>query len=131
MLPDSLTRGRCVLAGKRILIVEDEPLIALDLESAVIDHNGIVVGPVDSIPQATLFVETEAIDGAILDMRLGGDLALPVAQRLHARQIPFIIHSGQAHTTLTRNWPAVPLIGKPALPEAVIELLSRVMRNQP
>jgi DNA-binding response OmpR family regulator len=118
-----------VLAGKRILIVEDEPLIALDLESTVIDHKGIVVGPVGSIAQANLIAETEALDGAILDLRLGGELALSVAERLGARQIPFVIHSGQADTTWPRNWPAVPVIGKPALPEAVIALLARVMRQ--
>ena len=110
---------------------EDEPLIALDLESWVIDHEGIVVGTVGSIAEATLIVETQAIDGAILDLRLGGELGLSVAECLRTRKIPFVIHSGQADTTLPRNWPAVPMISKPALPEAVIALLASVMRSQP
>jgi DNA-binding response OmpR family regulator len=122
-----LAGGSRVLAGKRILIVEDEPLIALDLETVVTDHEGIVVGPVGSIAQASLIAATEPIDGAILDLRLGGELALSVAERLRARKIPFVIHSGQADTTLPRNWPAVPVISKPALPEAVIALLAGVM----
>ena len=75
-----------------------------------------------------LIAGTETIDGAILDLRLYGELSLTVADCLRARKIPFVIHSGQADTTLPRNWPAVPMIGKPALPEAVIDLLSRVMR---
>ena len=120
-----------MLAGKRILIVEDEPLIALDLESTVIDHEGIVVGPIRSIAQATLIAKTEAIDGAILDLRLGGELALSVAECLCARKIPFVIHSGQADTTLPRNWPAVPMISKPAPPEKVIALLFTIMQSRP
>ena len=125
--PKRFDWGGRMLTGKRILIVEDEPLIALDLESAVNDHEGVVVGPVGSIAQATLIAESEALDGAILDLRLGGDLALAVAERLRARQIPFVIHSGQADTTLPRDWPAVPVIGKPALPEAVIARLAEII----
>lgn len=120
-----------MLAGKRILIVEDEPLIALDLESTVIDNQGIVVGPVGSIAQAHSVAETEAIDGAILDLRLAGELALSVAECLRARKIPFVVHSGQADTTLPSSWPAVPVISKPALPEAVIALLVAIMCSQP
>ena len=120
-----------MLAGKRILIVEDEPLIALDLESTVIDHEGIVVGPVGTIAEATLIVGTEAIDGAILDLRLGGELGLSVAECLRTRKIPFVIHSGQADTTLPSIWPAVPVINKPALPEAVIAVLAAIMCSQP
>jgi DNA-binding response OmpR family regulator len=119
---------RRVLAGKRILIVEDEPLIALDLENAIVDHEGIVIGPAGSIAQATQLAESETIDGAILDLRLGGELALSVAECLRGRQVPFVIYSGQADTTLPRNWPTAPIVGKPAPPEDVIALLVSVMQ---
>jgi DNA-binding response OmpR family regulator len=113
-----------VLDGKRILIVEDEPLIALDLESAVVDQNGTVVGPVDTVAEASRIAESEALDGAILDLRLKGELALSVAERLRARDIPFVVHSGQAEITIPRAWPNVPIIGKPALPERVVAVLA-------
>lgn len=118
-----------MLEGKRILIVEDEPLIALDLEAAVIDCRGTVVGPARTIAEANRIAELETLDGAILDLRLEGGVAISVAERLRARGIAFVVHSGQADATAARAWPDVPFIDKPALPEKVISVLASVMRG--
>ncbi len=116
-----------LLAGKRILIVEDEPLIAIDLESAVRDQHGTVIGPARNISEAQRIAESEIFDGAILDLRLKDDLALPVAECLRRRGIAFVIHSGQADITIPRAWPDVPIIGKPALPEQVVAILAALL----
>jgi DNA-binding response OmpR family regulator len=116
-----------VLSGKRILIVEDEPVIALDLESAIRDQHGLVVGPIDTIAEALRTAREETLHGAILDLRLRQGLALPVAEVLRTRQIPFVIHSGQAEITIPRGWPDVPTISKPAAPERVIALLAALI----
>ena len=101
-----------MLAGKRILIVEDEPLIGLDLEAAVKDCDGIVVGIVSTVAAASQTVETEILHGAILDLQLKDQLALPVMEQLASRDIPFVIHSGQADDSIASAWPGVPIIGK-------------------
>jgi DNA-binding response OmpR family regulator len=123
-------RGACrVLIGKRILIVEDEPLIAIDLATAIEDVDGVVVGPAGTLLEATTMAETERLDGAILDLRLRDALTLSVAESLQKRDVPFVIHSGQAEITLPRNWPSVPIIDKPAPPEQVLRLLAALLRG--
>lgn len=113
-----------MLAGKRILIIEDEPLIGLDLESAIKDGSGIVVGIVTTVATAMQTIENETLHGAILDLRLKNELALPLMEQLAARNIPFVIHSGQADHSIATAWPSVPIINKPALPENVIAALA-------
>lgn len=121
-----------MLNGKHFLIVEDEPVIALDLMSAVKDHHGLVVEPIDNIAKAVRTAETATLDGAILVLRLRQGLALPVAEVLRTRQIQFLIHSGQAEITIPRAWPDVPTINEPDPPERVIALLaSFIEKSQP
>ena len=67
-----------MLLDKRILIVEDEPLIALDLESAIRVWQGLGVGPAHCLAYATRFASSEPLHGAILDLRLQDDLVTDV-----------------------------------------------------
>ena len=122
--------GYAVLRGLRILIVEDEPLIALDLETAVVDHLGVVVGPANTIAGALQLIADGDVHGAIIDLRLKDALAMPVAERLIADRTPFVIHSGQADSSIADAWPTVPIVGKPAAPEAVIAALVGAIRNR-
>ena len=119
-----------MLQGLRILIVEDEPLIALDLETGIIDHQGVVVGPANTIIGALRLIDDGDVHGAIIDLRLKDGSALPVAERLSAAGTPFVIHSGQADVMLAGAWPNVPVIGKPAPTEAVIAALSAAIRDR-
>jgi DNA-binding response OmpR family regulator len=117
-----------VLNGKRILIVEDEPVIAFDLQTTIADQHGVIIGPASTLKQALQFAQTEILDGAILDLRLREGLALAVAEALRTRGIPFVIHSGQAEVTIPAHWPPTPVISKPALPEVVIDTLQSLWR---
>ena len=119
-----------MLEGKNILIVEDEPLIALDLETAIQDARGQVIGAMGSVRTALQAVETLTFDGAILDLRLNGEDALPVMQALSNRKIPFVIHSGQADRTVTTDWPMTPIVGKPALAETVVARLADLIAGR-
>ena len=113
-----------MLRGKRILIVEDEPLIAFDLELAVRDQDGCVPSIAHTVSDASNLIATVAIDGAVLDMQLKDGIAVAVAEALVERGIPFVIHSGQAEITAPRAWAHVPVIEKPALPEQVVKILA-------
>lgn len=80
--------------GKRILVLEDEPLIAMLLEDILGDLGCIVVGPALDLPAAELLACQERIDAAILDFHVGDRTSLPVAELLQARKIPFVVASG-------------------------------------
>ena len=87
--------GRPGLRDRRILVVEDEYLVAMSLAEALQDAGSIVLGPVPSVDKAIKKIESEPhIDGAVVDVNLGGMLAYPVADLLIARKIPFVLTSG-------------------------------------
>jgi CheY-like chemotaxis protein len=113
------------LTGKRVLIVEDEALVALDLELAFEDEGVEVVGPALNLRDALSHLGSGAwIDGAVLDVDLGGKDVFPVAEILRARGVPFVFHTGHAtRESLDRLFPGVTVCTKPALPSALIAVL--------
>lgn len=83
-----------VLAGRRILVVEDEMLLALDLQMILEDQGCEVLGPVPSAKRALALLERERPDAATLDMNLNGQSSAPIAAALSEQKIPFLIISG-------------------------------------
>lgn len=111
------------MTGLSLLILEDEPLILMDLEFAAQDR-GCRVHSATNCAEARAVLDTKSqpIDLAILDVSLGGEeTCQPIAQRLHELGIPFILHSGDLdrRDELIRSLNA-PLIAKPASSEKVI-----------
>ncbi len=80
--------------GKRILIVEDESIIADMLQAMLEDLGVLVVGPAGTIAEAMAMAKTAAIDAAILDVNLRGEKIDPVAESLRQRQIPLVFATG-------------------------------------
>jgi CheY-like chemotaxis protein len=85
--PETTVPPSLSIAGNRILAVEDEPLVAAMLGNALTELGFVVIGPIGSIPPALQSARTDAIDGAILDLNLGGEPVYPVADALMARGI--------------------------------------------
>ena len=117
------------LRDRRILIVEDEYLVAMSLAEALRDAGSIVLGPVASVDKAIKTIEAEPhIDGAVLDVNLGGMLAFPVADLLIARKIPFVFTSGYEDNLLRDRYSQVKNCPKPylftAMEEALLEAMS-------
>lgn len=87
------------LSGKHILIVEDEPLIALDLAYLVEEQGAVVIGPAHSLDEAQelaqAMLSAGRIDGALLDIDLGDNLVWPLATGLHESGIPFAFISAR------------------------------------
>ena len=83
-----------VLGGKRILVVEDEPFIALELEELVVDLGGTLAGSVAQIADALALIEAGGVDAAVLDVNLGVQKVDPVAGALAARGCPFVFTTG-------------------------------------
>jgi PAS domain S-box-containing protein len=100
-------------AGRRILVVEDEALIAIEMKETLTALGFAVVGPVSTIPQAMAALRDAALDGAILDLNLGGQLTYPVADRLAALRIPFIFVTGYRSDTIDGAYADVAVLEKP------------------
>ena len=113
------------LAGRNILIVEDELLIAMDIEASIQDAGGTVVGPAGTVDAALDAVDSGAlIDGAVLDVNLRGKFVYPVADALTERQIPFIFTTGYDDGSIPERFSSVKCCGKPiALSELLRHLL--------
>jgi DNA-binding response OmpR family regulator len=114
------------LAGRSILIVEDEPLIALDIVAAFAKV-GAVTFSARTLAEAVHMVEQDGLSAAVLDFGLGDNDAEPVCRRLTEREIPFVLHSGHTHASdACRGGTVVP---KPAPPEALITTIAGLLRN--
>jgi CheY-like chemotaxis protein len=117
-----------LLRDRRILVVEDEYLVAMSLAEALQDAGSIVLGPVSSVDKAIKTIESEPhIDGAVLDVNLGGVLAYPVADMLIARKIPFVFTSGYEDNVLRNRYAHVKNCPKPYLFRAIEEALVEAM----
>jgi DNA-binding response OmpR family regulator len=113
-----------MLKEQPILIVEDDPLIAMVLADAVVSAEGFVVGPVASVKEALLLIGQQRIAGAILDANLADRDVTPVALQLAEQGIPFVIHSAVGlPAELAILLKDVAVVLKPQVPDLVIERL--------
>jgi CheY-like chemotaxis protein len=117
------------LAGLRILVVEDEVLVSLLIEDTLADEQCIVVGPYDRVPAALAAVETETFDVAVLDVNLAGVKVYPVAERLAARGIPFLLLSGYGQSAAPPEHPEWHVCNKPFNPEQLVAQLAELARE--
>ena len=112
------------LAGLKVLVAEDDPLIAEDV-CATLRERGAEVVAADSVQRALAMV-SEGIDLAILDVRLADGDVHPVADHLARLGIPFAFHSGSPRLGgLSRAYPAAATLTKPASPGALSAALER------
>ncbi|MFC3695221.1 response regulator [Chenggangzhangella methanolivorans] len=102
------------LKGLRILLVEDEAMIAMLVEDMLLDGGAEVVGPAGGVKAAlAVIAETDAIDGALLDVNLGGEQSFEVADALAARNIPFVFVTGYGGAGVRDRYPNAPTLQKP------------------
>jgi CheY-like chemotaxis protein len=113
---DVLGRGEKALTGmaaKRVLVVEDEFLIALDI-AGVLEQAGIaVIGPAGTVGDALQAIEGEVVHGALLDAHLAGEPVTRIADVLKARGIPFAFVSGYGREQLPQAHRGAILVKKP------------------
>jgi DNA-binding NtrC family response regulator len=118
------------LTGHRILLVEDEVIIAFDIENIVRAANGKVAAHATSLAKALKLADTANLTLAILDFRLGREDSLPVAKKLYAARVPFIFYTGNA-PAVSGIWPLVPIVPKPAPPNGLIGALVSLTTQAP
>lgn len=111
----------------RILIVEDEMLIAMLVEDIVLSLGHEVVGPAMRLETAIRAVEEEEFELAILDLNLAGQLSLPVADRLKELDIPFMFASGYGDSGLTGTHSDALMVQKPFSPRQLESALGSLL----
>lgn len=102
------------LRGLNILVVEDEYLIADDVNTALIDAGAVVLGPAPTVDAASrIIADAPVIDGALLDINLAGDMVFGVADVLTARKVPFAFATGYDRASIPERFAGVPHLEKP------------------
>ena len=112
---------------KRVLVVEDDALLALDIAKQLTDAGFEVVGPATSVAKALAFIGRAGCDVAVLDVNLGNETAEPVAHDLRTRGTPFIVMSGYSAEQHPPGLRGVPALSKPARSGELIATLVRCM----
>jgi CheY-like chemotaxis protein len=113
------------MAGpQRILIVEDEPLIAMMLEDFLDALDREVAGSADNVASALELIEQGGIDAAILDVNLrGGEVSWPIADALAEKGIPFVLATGGSGDSVAEQHRGRPVLSKPFTLAAVEKAL--------
>jgi CheY-like chemotaxis protein len=120
-----------LLDGQRILVVEDEAVIALMIQDVLAGAGAIVVGPAATLAEALELMELDSIDGAILDYKLPDGTSLPVADALSARGMPFVFASGYDANSIDRRYTGAPKLAKVFDRAELLELVVAVLGAEP
>ena len=115
------------LAGRRILVVEDESLVAMLLETILEDMGCLAVGPAATVDEGLRMASDEAVDAALLDVNVAGRQVFPIAQVLKDRGVPFIFSTGYGEGGLPDEWRGQPTLQKPFTEAAVRDALMTAM----
>lgn len=118
------------LEGYRILVLEDEYLIADDLRDALRDMGAEVLGPAPNVDEAAALIAiAERIDAALLDINLRGDTVFEFADTLVARGIPFVFATGYDRWAIPERFSEVPSLEKPIKARQILTALEPFLRN--
>ncbi|MDP2086588.1 MAG: response regulator [Gemmobacter sp.] len=112
----------------RILVVEDEFLVAMDIESMLEDQGWDVLGPVSDVRRALALLATETPDAACLDMNLKGETSSAIAEVLRQRKIPFALVTGYSERNVTDPaFQGAPLVSKPFASDDLVRTIKRML----
>src|SRR3954447_5407903 len=116
------------LERARVLVVEDEPVAAMDVAATLRRAGGEAVGPAYRLDRALRCAAEESFDAALLDVRLGGSQVFPVAEILEGRGVPFIFLTGYQREILPERFRDRPFVRKPCPAKRLVASLSELLR---
>ena len=120
-------RTDTALSGYSILIVEDEPLIALDVHAAL-STSGASLIAATRLAEARDLIRHAEVSAAVVDINLGGEDCSSVCQALSDHRIPFIFYTGNANADVIKAWPHAPVLTKPASPECILVTVAKLLQ---
>lgn len=131
-MSNSYSNGENGLQGRRILIVEDECLLAMELQTLLEQQGCIVLGPVNTGARTLALLRTERPDAVLLDIDLNGERTTRVASVLSAKGVPFVIVSGYGRFTLSDpELRGAPHIDKPIHHRILLQMVSEACTSAP
>jgi len=110
----------------RILVVEDEALLAMELEQVLEAAGYTIIGPCSNLKSAAEASRGEAINLAVLDINLNGEMVYPLADELSEEGIPFILMTGYDTSSLPERFRGAPRVSKPFDPAPLAEKIQRM-----
>jgi len=116
-----------VLAGRRILVVEDEALVAMMIADTLADAGCTIVGPVATTRDALALLRAAPVDGATLDINLTHEEVLPVAEALDALRIRFVLVTGYDQENVLCRYRRWPMVQKPFTETALLRGLAQAL----
>ena len=117
------------LRGTRVLVVEDEYLVASLIEDMLESAGCVVSGPISRVADALKAVDRDSYDAAILDVNLAGDRIDPVADALSQRNVPFMFVTGYSNGSLPAEFAKRPRLCKPFKMEELLGTLSTIVKT--
>lgn len=115
------------LAGRNILVVEDEYFLADDLTRALTAAGAEIIGPINDAEEALQIARKTRVDGGILDINVRGTLIYAVAEELKRRAIPFVFATGYDEAAIPDQFADVPRWEKPFDPATLVHTLPQVI----
>lgn len=115
--------------ARKILVVEDEALVAMLVEDALLDAGFGVMGPAATVEEAMALLDSERPDAVVLDLNLAGETSTPVADLLAARGIPYVIATGYGASGLPAGHQDAMVLAKPYDPAELTSMLGRICRQ--
>jgi len=117
-------------ANLRVLLVEDQTIIALDTENMLRDLGAVSVHAFTTVDAAIAWLGDANVDIGVLDVALGGTTSFPVAELLEQRTIPFIFTTGYGDTSMfPERFLHVPIVRKPYVMHALADAISRCLKR--
>jgi DNA-binding response OmpR family regulator len=132
-LPTPILKIPTHLLGRSVLLVEDELLVAWDIEQMLTAAGVRVLGPAASVASALALLKANKPDAAILDLNLRGELVTPVARRLREMGVPFVLSTAYNHLRAENEeaFSGVANLGKPLASARCVEVLGEILRPGP
>lgn len=114
-----------------ILLVEDDPLLAMDVEAVLTAAGYRVIGPAGTSAEALSFVRQQVPDLTILDLNLGSEMVFPVFDCLESIGTPFIILSGHSRQIVPQRHAGRPFLQKPYNAGVLLQMVRAILRGGP
>ena len=116
------------LTGRVVLVVEDEPLVALEV-TAALRAAGARVLTAGFLEIGLFTTENPELSAAVIDLQLSDGNGTAICRRLHHLGVPFVVYTGFPPMLIRGEWPNVPVISKPARPEQIISALISLLHS--
>jgi len=116
-----------LLSGRRVLVVEDEMLVVMNIEDMLADLGCESVTAAATVDQAMALIEAQVFDAAMLDMNLNGTKSFPIADKLAALGVPFVFSTGYSAQDMRTGYQDRVLLKKPIRYQELVEVFTHLL----